>query len=406
MDAAEQEITELRRQLEEKDLRIKALESKLSDIPVDVYEEENTRAEEAIRSIIQKLLDEVPLGNNRRLDELNVINQTTDLAENIFAIVDYIRASNAEIVNRLVNQLKGHVDFLTRLSETPSLQSLFLISERTGEVLLPETARNLLLEQAARTSAFIADFPKSTSTLGNVDTVLGLNVDCDRRSELIAQFLETDEISDDELRPLFLQEVMITSALRRYIDCHDISPHTSKSLKKLFHELFEVLKIALGKPDIQFSKRRVLKLAKTVVQDIAEAKAPIPVATKEPFRTVSKPGSTDWENWAQRLYTGLTQLSAENVSDSGLKLVIEEAALTSIGAQVLQKRLASLRFQKIVMRNPSFQRQDELSFLGLVIVGIACVKLLRRTGVLLTLPSSRRVVKHSRGPRASENDLQ
>jgi hypothetical protein len=406
MDAHQQQIRELQRQLEEKDQRIQVLESKLSDIPVDVYEDENTRAEEAIKSIIQKLLDEVPVGNIRRLDELNAINETTDLAENIVGIVDYILKYNAETINRLVNQLKGHVDFLTRLSETPGLQSLFLISERTGEVLLPETARQLLLEQAARTSAFIAGFPESTDALGNVDAVLGLNIDCDRRSELIAQFLETDEISADELRPLFLQEVMITSTLRRYIDRHRVSRHTSPSLERSFHELFELLKTVLEDPDIRFSKRRVLKLAKTLVQDVANAKASAHMTVDDLFRTVSKPGSTDWENWARRLYTGLTRLNAETISNSGLKLVIEEAALTSIGAQVLQKRLASLRSQKAIMRGPSVRGGHELSLLALATVGIACARLLRGAGALLAVPSSSRVTKHSRRPRASEDDPQ
>jgi hypothetical protein len=406
MNAHQQQIRELQRQLEEKDQRIQVLESKLSDIPVDVYEDENTRAEEAIKSIIQKLLDEVPVGNIGRLDELNAINETTDLTENIFGLVDYILKYRAETINRLVNQLKGHVDFLTRLSETPGLQSLFLISERTGEVLLPETARQLLLEQAARTSAFIAGFPESTDTLGNVDTVLGLNSDCDRRSELIAHFLETDEISADELRPLFLQEVMITSTLRRYIDHHSASHHTSPSLERSFHELFELLKNVLDDPDIQFSKRRVLKLAKTLVQDVANAKASAHMTVNELFRTFSKPGSTDWENWARRLYTGLTKLNAESISNSGLQLVIQEAALTSIGAQVLQKRLASLRSQKAIMRGPSVRGGDELSLAALATVGIACARLLRSAGALLAVPSSSRVAKHSRRPRASENDPQ
>jgi hypothetical protein len=403
MDASEQQIRDLQRQLEEKDQRIKVLESKISDIPVDVYEDENSRAEQAIRSVIQKLLDEVPKSNARRLEELKVINGTTDLAEGILAIVDYIQVHNAETVNRLVNQLKGHVDFLTRLSETPGLQSLFLISERTGEVLLPETARNLLIEQAARTSAFIAGFPESTETMGNVDTVLGLNVDADQRSELIAQFLATDEISADELRPLFLQEVMITSTLQRYIDRHRVTRNTSHRIDRAFHELFEVLRTVLGDPGIQFSKRLVLKLARTLARDVARAKASTGLTVDELFRSVSEAGATDWESWARRLYTGLTRLSTEATGNSALRLVIEEAALTSIGAQVLQKRLASLRLQKALMRRSNVQSSDELSFASLSRVGIACARLLRSTGALFAVPGRHKVTKHSRRPRAVEN---
>jgi hypothetical protein len=221
---------------------------------------------------------------------------------------------------------------------------------------------------------------------------------------LIAQFLATDEISADELRPLFLQEVMITSALRRYIDCHGGIRDTSERTEGSLHELFEVLKIVFDDPHIQFSKRLTLKLAKNLAEEVAHAKASAGVTVSELFRTVSNGGATDWESWARRLYTGLTRLGTDSIGNLGLRLVIEEAALTSIGAQVLQKRLASLRFQKAVMGKPDVQGRDGLTLATLSTVGVACARLLRSAGVVAAVPGRRRVARRSRRLRAPEND--
>jgi hypothetical protein len=135
-------------------------------------------------------------------------------------------------------------------------------------------------------------------------------------------------------------------------------------------------------------------LTKSPTQKVIRAKAAVGLTADQLFGgTIGRKG--DWVTWARRLYTGLTQLKSDGVSDSGLRIVIEEAGLTAIGTQVLQKRLKSLRFQKTVMQ-PPIVKADDAGFRSVLIVARAATRLLRATGRYETFPGFAKCSKWSR----------
>ena len=94
---------------------------------------------------------------------------------------------------------------------------------------------------------------------------------------------------------------------------------------------------------------------------------------------INDSSAKEWTRWAKRLYHGLTQLPAESQDDRSLRMIIEEAALTQIGTQVLQSKLKSLRLQKSVMKPPTVNTsQKELGFSTPLLCVLSCLRMSRR----------------------------
>jgi hypothetical protein len=131
----------------------------------------------------------------------------------------FSRSGKSPSFSRVCGQLRGHVQFLLRLAETPELQSLFLISDRDGNTFLSETAKYLIVEQAARTSQFLADIPETefADVIPTIESQLGIKFDSHVHLENIRHFLN-DEVTDaGELREMLWQEIVICDALRRFL---------------------------------------------------------------------------------------------------------------------------------------------------------------------------------------------
>jgi hypothetical protein len=131
----------------------------------------------------------------------------------------FSRSGSSPSFSRVCSQLRGHVQFLLRLTETPELQSLFLISDRDGGTFLSETAKHLIVEQAARTTQFLADVPETEfpDVIPTIEAQLDVTFDPHVRLENIRRFVNDDVTEVRELREMLWQEVVICDALRRFI---------------------------------------------------------------------------------------------------------------------------------------------------------------------------------------------
>ncbi|KAK8845087.1 hypothetical protein M9Y10_021265 [Tritrichomonas musculus] len=269
------EIESLKNQLKEKEEHISLLER--SHINRNIADE----VEDAINSIIQEQISLLEAKNNlrnfkktysidknlERIKRLHEIEKMSDVREKLVSLFEFVsdlkkddlksrQKSENEIYsirNRLLRCLQGHVEFLTRLAESPELQSLFLVSSNSGETFLSETTKNLLAEQAARTSAFIfterkrnknhnssgedTDSPFSIRQLLDIEQFP--NFDVQNRNSKLKILLDNNsaDINNDELKELLIQEVSISSILRRY--CESLNQKNSE-YKKGFDSILQI----------------------------------------------------------------------------------------------------------------------------------------------------------------------
>lgn len=386
------EIDSLRAQLEEKDRIISELKSGLNQSKSS-NSDSYSRAQAAFRSAVESLQENMSSTDITGMSQLSSIFNDPNLETQITSLVSFLKG-RLNVIPRLCAQLRGHVDFLTRLSESPKLQSLFLISDHTGSVFLEETARNLLLEQASRTKRLIAEYPQILSDssfehVSTINTALSLGsqsrkFDMNDRLQNIKKFLSEGVHDPNELSSLLLQEIVISSSLQRFAsDTNDKLKQISRCInglqpnqnsRKPSHQKarkfgFEIEEEEeerdeeyaniLNPNDDDFDFEKTLRLA----QRMAE------VASKNQnqfnddnqfnsskahhdrdfnynhnsnynygYQNSSAKGNNrnsasvdDWLKWAKRLYYGLTQTSAESQDEVGLRIFIEEAALTSVG---------------------------------------------------------------------------
>lgn len=250
------EVESLKNQLKEKEEHISLLER--SHINHNLVGE----VEKTINSIIQEQITKLESQKNSNgsksssnsdikqeyLKRLRDISNMSDIRDKIISLFEFVSDLNkcdlknqkisenklSSMRNRILACLQGHVEFLTRLAESPELQSLFLVSSHSGQTFLSETTCRLLSEQAARTSDFIYSERKRNKnrnsqddeigSLFSVNQILDLekipNFDAQNRTNKITSLLskQATEIKADELKELLIQEVSISSILRRYCE--------------------------------------------------------------------------------------------------------------------------------------------------------------------------------------------
>ena len=297
------EIESLKSQLKERDEYIAVLEQSQAKLK----QVENTVTDAVSR------LGEVAKGD-RRLNPTGKV----DLNSQINAIVDIaqrgtpIEPNSDKTSSILASMLRGHVEFLTRLASTPDLQSLFLVSQNSGRTFLSEATKDLLLEQAARTSNFLKENgfneSKSSSPLGSVSDILDLKVDCDRRIDDIRKLVQGREISRDGMQALLLNEVSISNSLRRYAETRARKSGTDQGRS------FEGSQQVRARKDLP-------------VSDISNSRNRL---VTEAGRRGAGVQDKQWLTWAKKLYRSLTGMAAD-FDSTALQMAIEEAALTSVG---------------------------------------------------------------------------
>ncbi|KAH0791753.1 hypothetical protein GPJ56_004247 [Histomonas meleagridis] len=154
-----------------------------------------------------------------QINELKSLKASSDPKLILSKIEDILEQYNSSI-NRLCNQLKGHTQFLTRLVETPDLQSMFLISQQNGSLFLPETASKLALEQASRTSQLISsisDFTDTDTIIPDITDQLLSDIYTNNHISRVKNFLFNTHVSSSELSALLWQEILINDILSRII---------------------------------------------------------------------------------------------------------------------------------------------------------------------------------------------
>lgn len=422
-------IAELEREVKKKDEIIKYFETH----PNSSAESEIKSVDSAIYVIIEEIQSEEHDNNNETLNEqMKSIIKEPNAAKKVFLLRDLMKYDADSKINRLCAQLEGHVEFLTHLAANPDLQSLFLISNYSGKVLLPETARRLLLDQAARTTQLLVEFKKEDpekSPFGDVDEILRLNVDPTERLQQISKFLEHNSFEYDELVILLRQEIMISGALRRYagtlmqrlVDQKKKTKHSTKHEKSRSpkqsiieendkkEEVFELLKEALDKKASRYTEDSLLDFAAELASDVIAAKEEAGInekdlcsylvkSRKRILQLESNNSANEWAKWARKLYKALTLLDYGECTNSDLRICIEEAALTSVGTPVLHNRISSLRLQKKALieqqHDPFPEAGDASSLKAPIDVSVAISRMQRMSGNCHTLPQNNHQRKH------------
>jgi hypothetical protein len=170
---------------------------------------------------VSELLDCVvkTSGNLTAIDRAEIEGfRTKPNVERILALIRQVDARQSPSYARVCQQLRGHVQFLSHLAESPELLSLFLVSQRDGGTMVPITAKNLMLEQAHRTTLFLAEAPENgaAQVVATIEEQLGIGFDPADREKNLRRFLE-DKITDSrELTELLYQELVICDALQRF----------------------------------------------------------------------------------------------------------------------------------------------------------------------------------------------
>lgn len=473
------EIESLKAQLAQKDKQIFELESKLKQNNSLSNSGSSNRAQAVLRREIESLQESIPSTDVFANSQISSILNEPSLETQISYLVSFLK-SRLSAIPRLCAQLRGHVDFLTRLAASPKLQSLFLISDHNGSIFLQETARQLLLEQASRTSQFISDYPQlfndaSYERTSTINTSISFgnqfqHINPNERLQSIKKLL-SDQIHDpQELSSLLLQEVLISSSLQR------VSSDANKKLKQITQCLSSCFEpqnkskkhgykdpqnadflieeeeeeanediISNRNPDNDdFNFEKTLQYAQKLA-NLSSKNANLFNRDPDNLNSgnnnyydnsngnnnnnnnydnsgkynsqtrgnrnnnenvnyenqtrgnknsnnsnyeniirdrdnyINDSSAKEWTRWAKRLYHGLTQLPAESQDDRSLRMIIEEAALTQIGTQVLQSKLKSLRLQKSVMKPPTVNTsQKELGFSTPLLCVLSCLRMSRR----------------------------
>ncbi|OHT05135.1 hypothetical protein TRFO_27267 [Tritrichomonas foetus] len=384
------EIESLKAQLNQKDAEIADLEARLNQSSPN--HNSTYKIKNAVKSAINSLQERLVPSNISELSQLQRISEDPNLDTQISSLFT-LQQKMLDSIPRLCSQLRGHVDFLTRLSSTPDLQSLFLISDQTGNTFLQETTRKLLLEQAARTSKLISSYPSEETVFGTFDSKFNINRNqsnqFSKRIENIQKLLEEDIEDPDELRSLLLQEVMVSSSL------NNIAYNANEALRQIYSTLTD----DSSNDNLEnFNYDKIIKLVDRLAKssnsnNISSHRNTSGIENSSILSNKSKNSKlfnqqnrilsdSEWRDWASRLYYGLTQLSPESQSDIELRISIEEASLTSIGTQILQNRLKSLRIQKSVMEQPSHynksNKNDEFGFTLPLICVLSCLRMKSR----------------------------
>ena len=126
----------------------------------------------------------------------------------------------------MCNSLNEQISFLTELISSPNCQSVFFANPKpTDEDLksdvyeFQETTKQHIAEQAARTSQFLKEVSKedpNSSPFGEIKEIFNLHIDPHRRIEDIITIIEGEHLNQEELQSLIIQEVFLTSTLRKY----------------------------------------------------------------------------------------------------------------------------------------------------------------------------------------------
>ena len=119
-------------------------------------------------------------------------------------LYDEYKSSNRTI-ERLCDQLYGHVEFLERLyksqqqnkTQYDGTESLFLISQMSGNTFLANATRDMLLEQASRTTELLSTLVTSPeSPMYSVSKTMNFSFDPSlRTSTLKTVFSKKDDYS-------------------------------------------------------------------------------------------------------------------------------------------------------------------------------------------------------------------
>ena len=202
--------------------------------------EKSSTGDTSVR-VIKEMLESTDCTDISRYSTLKSLKNIENNDERSNKLIEYlfdINKSGDSSIYRLCDQLYGHVEFLERLfnsfktNSDPSgtsceTQSLFLISQCSGNTFLRQSTRDIILEQASRTTELISTMiTDPLSPLFGFGKTFGTDYDPSLRTSSLKEILsknydalhheKSSEISNEELRATLLQEAYIVEMLIRY----------------------------------------------------------------------------------------------------------------------------------------------------------------------------------------------
>jgi hypothetical protein len=312
LNALTSRIASLEQELHERDSYITILENSRAHLASQLQ-----TAESSLDDIIARFHPR----NVNHSSQLATVSEITDLSIKIQRVFTIIQKDHRSSKRLLASMLQGHVEFLTRLANTPELLSQFCVSSTTGKTLLPTETARLLLEQARQTSLFLGGPKhKSRPEIGSVAEALDLRIDLANRVEAIKSLLNRNELTALEVNVLLLQEVSITAALRRRAEQLQEEVRMNEESRRAFR----IVAKAIGQNDSEFTPGLFIRYAKKLAGNVTQ-----PQQTRV---------SHEWEDWGHELYYAITGIDGNEISSADVQIGIEEAALTAVGKARRRKR--------------------------------------------------------------------
>ena len=246
IQALEIENQSLQNTLKDKDIRIQqmqnyigAIENKLSSVieylknqQISEEQSQNLEKIENENDIPTKIdyLFQYTLYNNQQQTEAEAQQNTApsyreiqtqrSMQSDLYSPKQSMKETNSEqneAIARLRKQLLGHVEFLTRLVNSPKSLNFFLISNESGKTFLDKATRDLIVEQSQRTSELIYMLTQGTQQFNDsnptISEILGHEINLNDRSRTLSKYLSSQKVKKQMLGDMLLQETVITSIL-------------------------------------------------------------------------------------------------------------------------------------------------------------------------------------------------
>lgn len=313
----------------------------------------------------------------------------------------------SEETRKAISYLVGHVNFLNRLAENPETQSLFLLNESNGETFLNETNVRLILRQAGDTQKYINSIAPNQED-SPFDFSKFPNFNLEQRQANIEKYLNGQAFDLEELKSLLMQEVFISSTLGKLAQksqtpvvnvdenltqesfnnlCQKLEISEEYTLPKYVeivnnltdkylalqqdnqvqHQENQALNQQIKEFETQFqlikqdnsdlhNERQTLlqqinnlnlnhsKINKENDENTRKINDENKLLKKQLQRYENTYSDPEWEKWARELHAVLVGRFASPSTSYDHRILIREAALTSLGGRNFQKRSTTYNY--------------------------------------------------------------
>lgn len=318
LDALRIEVDSLRQQNE----RQKQLITQLKNA-----ETELRLINENMKTSIDKFKQCIDSKNNEYFKMLADIENNESLPTKIDSFIEFIKFyyNNIKEKDKLTgSSIQDYIQLLLKVANKCNLDSN-ITNSNEEESQVPCDSLKVLLDEVKNTSQLLQD--KERNFLYNVSDFLDLKVDNQKRIKLTKKILSNKNISYEEMKLLYIQEISITIALKKFANkCINTIKESNFEKSKLI-SLHSLLSKLLKKGNSQYSLPSLIKMVNQLSSTYVEYENNKKGDLKN-NREVDD-SSKDWQKWAKSLFYAITGENSNSFED--IKITIEEASLAATG---------------------------------------------------------------------------